>query len=119
MAESERLHVEVGGVKAGCPPSRIPGNLCIDVRALPNPWSQIKAGRVADTADAIAAWLRSRRRDLFDELVDGVVEELNKGRSVRVQCYGGRHRSWAVAAAAASKYNSGVAEPVAVQRLCE
>ena len=99
------LHVEVGGVKSGSRPSDIPCCKCVDVRALPNPCAHIENGALPSNLDAITHWLKSKNELEFKSFVDQVLQELLKQRCVRVQCYGGKHRSAAVAKVALAKYN--------------
>lgn len=96
------VFVEVGGVKRGCKPTLLPSTArCVDVQALPNPHSTIVAGSLDENIEAIERWIRLQPRGaaLFDTFVEEGVREVRAGRSVRVQCFGGRHRSQAVARA--------------------
>ena len=98
--------MEVGGVKPGSRASDIPACKCVDVRALPNPCAQIDKGQIRNNLESITAWILSRQKAAFDGFVNDVLQQLLKQRCVRVQCYGGKHRSVAVAKAALFKYNA-------------
>lgn len=99
------LHVEVGGVKAGSRASAINGCKCVDVRALPNPCAHVEKGKLRSDEDSIANWLVSRQKTKFYGFVNEVLQQLLMQRCVRVQCYGGKHRSAAVAKVAMDMYN--------------
>lgn len=100
------LHIEVGGAKPGSRASGIPGCKCVDVRALPNPFASLEKGTLDNDMESITSWITARQKTKFDRFVNEVLQQLLKQRCVRVQCYGGKHRSAAVANAALDKYNS-------------
>lgn len=99
------LHVEVGDVKPGSRPSEIPDCKCVDVRALPNPCAQIRKRALKNDPDSISHWICEQDAEMFDKFVNMVLQDLLKQRCVRVQCFGGKHRSVAVAYKAVAKYN--------------
>ena len=97
------LVIEVGGAKRGCKPTLLLDTArCIDVQQLPNPHSTIKAGGLDENLEAIEGWIVRRQGGgpaLLQKYVEEGVQEILAGRSFRVQCFGGRHRSQVVARA--------------------
>lgn len=93
--------IEVGGTKPGSKGSLLGHRArCIDVRRLPNPHGVISRGALGENLADIERWVRrGRGGEMFDAFVGVGAAEVLAGRSVRVQCVGGRHRSQAVARA--------------------
>ena len=96
-ADMDMPTVEVGGMKRKCRESRLsPHTMCIDVRPLPNPHNAIKNKMLDESVEAITAWLREKKPQTFNFLVDKAVAHVLNGNDVRIVCHGGRHRSQAV-----------------------
>ena len=93
--------LEVGGSKQNSLPSRLQANaVLLDASKLPNPYTTIDKGILERKPRAIIDWMLAkdtRSKAVLHELTRLGVEELAQGRDVRVQCYGGKDRSQAVA----------------------
>ena len=100
------MYVETAGTKGKTSPTRFkcPDAPSVLVHDLPNPWREIQRGVLGDNEQDVMAWLISQDERLFMQHVDRVVSFLVSGSSVRVLCYGGKHRSRAVAAEAVTRY---------------
>jgi len=84
------LLLEVGGTKSTCKKSQLPTTAKIfDAKQFPNPHQALLRGELELSAQSIFEWMEA--------MVSSAVEELRSGRSVRVECFGGAHRSQAVA----------------------
>lgn len=90
--------LEVGGKKKNCRPSRLStATLCVNAARLPNPYKTIKRGLLAEELGAITSWLVEEKPALFRRLKAVTTSCLAQGKDVRIQCWGGRHRSQALA----------------------
>jgi len=98
----KHLVLEIGGVKSTSNPSLLPPSaVVIDARMLPNPYTPIKRGILEPTPSAILEWMilaKPRKASTaIDNMVHKAVSAFVSGLSVRIQCYGGAHRSQTVA----------------------
>jgi RNase adaptor protein for sRNA GlmZ degradation len=93
--------LEVGGSKQTSHASTLPAEcVVIDLSKLPNPYTVLAKGLLQRQPQAIIDWILladGRARAVMDRVVPQAAGELAAGRSVRLQCYGGRDRSQAVA----------------------
>lgn len=96
-----RLTLEVGGTTKSSTPTELPPScLIVDTRKLPNPYNCINRNTLEASAPAIIDWMsiKSPQTDsLIQQMVERAKGAFGAQRSVRVQCYGGKHRSQAVA----------------------
>ena len=96
-----RLVLEVGGTKRSCAPSDLQaGAVVIDAAKLPNPYTPISKGVLPLSAPAIVEWMMvkdQRASGNMEKMVACAQDAFASQRSVRVQCFGGAHRSQAVA----------------------
>lgn len=97
---NDGMVIEVTGEKNSPPPLQ-PGCGFVNAQMLPNPHGAIQRHQIPKNLSAITEWIQRRAPAKFQAQVDEVVENLRNGRRMRIQCKGGRHRSQAVARAAA------------------
>ena len=72
----------------------------IDAAKLPNPYTPISQKVLDLSAPKIVDWMETksaRASDHMEQMAQRAAEEFASLRSVRVECYGGAHRSQAVA----------------------
>jgi len=95
------LLLEVGGTKSTCKKSQLPTTAKIfDAKQFPNPHQALLRGELELSAQSIFEWMEAngkKTQQRMEDMVSSAVEELRSGRSVRVECFGGAHRSQAVA----------------------
>jgi len=95
--EVNMLFLESGGCKAGCVPfESSEGWVVISAKGLPNPYGEIKKGRLKDELDAIQPWIEKNAPKLWRKKVRACVNALQSGKNVRVECAGGQHRSYSL-----------------------
>ena len=113
--------LEVGGSKQLSKPSTLPeGSAVIDVSKLPNPYTVIDKKLLAREPQAILDWILdadARSAPVMERVVTQAACELSAGRSVRLQCYGGRDRSQAVAWRVLSTLDASVRDEIEVRVL--
>lgn len=95
------LVLEIGGSKQLSQPSRLPNSaVVIKTEKLPNPYTAIHRGTLEASPMAIFEWMGNNKATTSDEIDDMIVcasAAFNAGSPVRVECYGGAHRSQTVA----------------------
>ena len=93
--------LEVGGSGKNCVKSTLPATAAvITLTNLPNPYTAISRNCLERNPVAILDWMlvsNTKTHDKLELAVKTAVLELSEGRSVRLECYGGRDRSQAVA----------------------
>lgn len=96
-----RLKLEIGGTKNTSVPSTLDKDaIVIDVKKLPNPYTLISKNLLASSAPDIIDWMSMKSpktEEYLQEFVSRAQAAFSENRSVRVECYGGAHRSQAVA----------------------
>jgi RNase adaptor protein for sRNA GlmZ degradation len=101
MEHSSAPTLEVGGTGKSCVASKLPNTaLVISLINLPNPYTAISRNSLEREPKAIINWMIAsdkKAQSKLESAVEGAVCELTEGRSVRLECYGGRDRSQAVA----------------------
>lgn len=109
---SSDLIIEVGGAKGK--PSSLPSHQCIDVQEnLPNPYRWIQSKQLRDDPVEILEWLTSRGQEAqaaVEHYVASACSILEAGKSVRIQCKYGRHRSAAIAVRVAALFPTAVVD---------
>ena len=113
------LVLEIGGIKPKSKPSALPPSaVVIDAQRLPNPYTLIKQGTLLPTAEAILEWIilaKSPKAGIdINKMVDLAKTAFSSGHSVRIQCYGGAHRSQAVAWKVLSAIEPGMRDRIQV-----
>ncbi|MBE35047.1 MAG: hypothetical protein CMI16_05750 [Opitutaceae bacterium] len=100
-APQKDLILEIGGSKSDSKPSGLPQNaVIIDAKKLPNPYTTIARGTLAPLPGAIIDWIIAKSPgagEEIDMMVNRATSAFVLDRSVRIQCYGGAHRSQAIA----------------------
>lgn len=92
--------IEVGGTSKKCHKSTVPRNLRVSVaRTLPNPYTAIKTGQLGESHQEIMEWLRAQEggADAIDALVQRAENLLQSNDKIRIECFGGKHRSQVIA----------------------
>ena len=101
MENSFAPTLEVGGTGNKCVKSKLPNTaLVINLINLPNPYTAISRKSLEREPNAIIDWMLlsdKTAQSKLESAVERAVHELSEGRSVRLECYGGRDRSQAVA----------------------
>ena len=90
------LYIESGGIKKGSKLVSARCEVVVDARRLKNPHTPIKSKRVVDNFDGIKEWLQEEDAKAWESILQVCRSHLGRGKSVRVQCFGGQHRSFAV-----------------------
>ena len=102
--------IEVGGTRKGCRKSTVPAKLTVNLAtgrlALPNPHSYIQKHKIEQTHGTILAWLRQRDSQKLEEAINTAEQLLKTHDKIRVQCFGGKHRSQVVAAEVAKRFSN-------------
>lgn len=105
VATSSPLCLESGGRKPGCAPfAPSPEWVVVSAEGLPNPHRAIQTGKLDDELPLIQAWIARRAPEKYVGVVKKIVGALERGKHVRVQCAGGKHRSYALVEAVAKVY---------------
>ena len=98
---NHRLVLEVGGTSNSSKPSSLPPSaVVIDAAKLPNPYTAIDKKLLDLSAPKIVDWMEvthPNARDHIEKIVERAKAAFSCDRSVRVECFGGAHRSQAVA----------------------
>ena len=100
------LYVESGGAKRGCVPRAGRCEVLVSAKILPNPFKAIRQGEIGDTLENITSWIIDSNSRKWQAILTLCRFHLNRGSSLRVECAGGQHRSYAIVEALALEYRS-------------
>lgn len=100
------LYIESGGSKKGCVPRARRCEALVNAKLLPNPFNAIKRNEIKDTLDDIMNWIITKNATIWEATMASCRFHLNQGSSLRVECHGGQHRSYAIVEALALEYSS-------------
>jgi RNase adaptor protein for sRNA GlmZ degradation len=96
-----QLILEIGGTNKSSKPSALPPSaVVIDAAKLPNPYTPLNRKTLEISAPKIVEWMAVKSPQANDHIaamVEHARAAFSAQRSVRVECYGGAHRSQAVA----------------------
>ena len=99
-----RYYIEVGGRKKGCSPKKTifkhgGRGVTINVECFPNPYKCITTYKnLEETPEAIEKWILERGYNTkWEQCVNEGINALSMGKPVRVECWGGKHRSVSLA----------------------
>lgn len=120
-APSLKLTLEIGGNKQNSQPSKLPPSAKkIMADKLPNPYTPIGRQTLEASPPVIFDWMTAKDPTAvakIDEMIVQAKTAFNTGRSVRVECYGGAHRSQTVAWLILRALEPGLRERVEVDAL--
>ena len=68
----------------------------MSAKRLPNPFSAIRRREIGDTFEEIKDWIMAKNPVVWNEILESCRSYLKRGVSLRVECYGGQHRSYAI-----------------------
>lgn len=95
------LILEIGGTNKSAKPSALTASaVVINAARLPNPHTPINRKTLDPSAASIVDWMAEKdiqSNDHMEAMVSRAKAAFSAQRSVRVECYGGAHRSQAVA----------------------
>jgi RNase adaptor protein for sRNA GlmZ degradation len=95
------LTLEVGGTNKSSKPSNLPASaVVIDAAKLPNPYTAINSKALDLSAPKIIDWMETKNANTnthLEAMIYRAKAALSSRRSVRVHCFGGKHRSQALA----------------------
>ena len=95
------LILEIGGTKKSSKPSALSASaVVIDAAKLPNPYTPIQTKTLELSAPRIIDWMETKNtkaNEHMQSMIDRARAAFSTQRSVRVECYGGAHRSQALA----------------------
>jgi predicted protein tyrosine phosphatase len=95
------LILEIGGTNKASKPSALPSSaVVINAARLPNPHTPINRKTLDLSAASIVDWMENKDAQAnghMEAMVSRAKAAFSAQRSVRVECYGGAHRSQAVA----------------------
>lgn len=114
----QMLTLEIGGTNSRSLQSKLgPSAQVLDALKLPNPYTPLSKKVLELSAPKIVEWMvakEPRAAPALDSMVSTAKMALYTQRSVRVQCYGGAHRSQAVAYAILKSLDADVAKRINV-----
>lgn len=99
-------YIESGGRKKGCVPRANQCEAVVDVRRLPNPSRAVRAGEVGETFEELTTWISHKNPTLWEATLAKCRAYLQRGCSLRVECQGGQHRSYAIVQTLVLEYQS-------------
>ena len=104
LINTPRYYIEVGGRKKGCSPKKPifqdgGSGVVINVECFPNPYKYITTYKSLDeTPEAIEKWILDKGYNTkWKQCIDQGINALSVGKPIRVECWGGKHRSVSLA----------------------